>query len=207
MTYGGTFAVVAGVLTVTYVAAWATTRKSSPVKPDGEPGTTDPERLAAAAGIPLSVYALARVLASEENKGRLREKTAIAWVVRNEAAARNKTIAEVVLRADTAHAGTFGSQNQGRFVSSAKPPAPEDITIARAVLASDGPDPTLGARQYDHPKAQNALVASGADGYRFDADALAQRRLVNNTMIVVDGIDPRRLRFWRPRATSDTGVA
>ena len=205
MTYGGTFAVVAGILTVTYVAFAA--RKASAVKPDGDLGTTDPERLASAAGLSLSIYALARVLASEENKGRLKEKTAIAWVVRNEAAARNKTIAEVVLRADTAHAGTFGSQNQGRFVSSAKSPSAEDVTIARAVLGSDGPDPTLGARQYDHPKAQNALVASGAEGYRFDADELAQRRLVNNVMVVVDGIDPRRLRFWRPRNVSEAGVA
>ena len=205
MTYGGAFAVVTGILTVTYVTLAA--RKASGVKPDGDLGATDPERLASAAGLSLSIYALARVLASEENKGRLKEKTAIAWVVRNEAAARNKTIAEVVLRADTAHTGTFGSQNQGRFVSSAKSPSAEDITIARAVLGSDGPDPTLGARQYDHPKAQDALVASGAGGYRFDADELAQRRLVNNVMVVVDGIDPRRLRFWRPRNVSEAGVA
>lgn len=207
MTYGGYFAVVGGILAVTSVAAWAVAQKIAPPKGDGEGSDSDPERLASAAGVSLSVYALARALASEENKGRIKEKTAIAWVIRNEASARNKTIAEIILRADTLHAGTFGAQSQGRFVSSAKAPSSEDLTIASAVLNSRGPDPTNGARQYDHPKAQNALVASGAEGYRFDADALAQRRLVNNVMIVVDGIDPKRLRFWRPRSDLQAGVA
>jgi hypothetical protein len=179
-------------------AALVGSRRASPAPVvDAIPGEPSPEELAAFAGMSLDAYALARVLASEELQGRRAEKAAIAWVVRNIAAHDGKTVAQVVLGS----AGTFGRQGGRRPVASAKPPSAEDVAIASAVLDSHGPDPTHGALQFDHPRTQDALYRSGQVSK--NAAQIAEIRRVNNTLVVADGVDPGRLRFWRPK----TGAA
>jgi hypothetical protein len=157
--------------------------------------------LAVAAGIDLPVYALARVLASEELRGRKLEKLCIGHVVKNAAEASGLSIVAKVTMGEPGEAGFFGRQNAGRrYVASQNDPRAEDVEIALDVLVRGKADPTRGALQFDHPAAQNAAKASGVAGYRDSADTLATKRLLTNDLVTVPGVDPKRLRFWRPKA-------
>ena len=85
------------------------------------------------------VEALARVIESEASNHTLREKVAVAWVVRNRAAYHKKTIAKLVCTP------TCGPQ-RGRPFSSARPATVQARDIAYVVLsAPQSEDPTHGA--------------------------------------------------------------
>jgi len=160
-----------------------------------------PSEMAARAGVDLERYALARVCASEEYAGRVREKEAIAAAVVNAAAQANRSIVEQVTRGEKTNKHFFAKQNAGsRWCASHVDPRVEDLNAA--LVALGGSDPTAGAIQWDHPRAQAVAKADGVEGYRFGPDEIAQRRRAAGMELVdVVGIAPIRLRFWRRRTT------
>jgi hypothetical protein len=143
--------------------------------------------------IPLNVWTLATVIASEAGSGPEMAKAAIAHAVMN--AARRKGISVFKLIAPD---GKFGGQ-QGRYAASGKPPTETDVKIAEAVYTGKIKDPTRGADQWDSPRAQRALVARKVSGYRKGPEQVAADRIkAGKAVVYVPGVDPEYLRLWRP---------
>jgi hypothetical protein len=150
--------------------------------------------------IPLNVWTLATVIASEAGSVPEIGRVAIAHAVMN--AARRKRISIFKLIAPD---GRFGGQ-QGRYAASGRPPTETDVKIAEAVYAGKIKDPTRGADQWDSPRTQRALVARGASGYRKGPERVAADRMkAGKVAVYVPGVDPEHLRLWRP-ASALAGV-
>jgi hypothetical protein len=159
----------------------------------------DPQELAdEAADGDLDVYALARMVSSEEGRSSNQIKVAVCWAVKNHAARSGRSIASILLRANNAaHSGYFGTQkdidpnsagfgNSDRYASTANDPYTGDYEIAISVIRDTIPDPTGGADQFDRPKAEK------------DPVRVAQNRVnAGSVPAPVAGIDPDELRFWR----------
>lgn len=145
--------------------------------------------------IPLSVWALATVIASEAGSGPALAKIAIAWAVRNEAQRRGVSVFKLI-----APDGKFGSQ-QGRYAASVHPPSAADVRIAEMVARNEVADPTNGAVQWDSPAAQRKLLARGEPGYTKTPEMVAaERQASGKTVVYLPGVDPDYLRLWRPAA-------
>lgn len=119
----------------------------------------DPIDLSSAAGVPLREYSLARMLASEVSQKNWTAAEAIAkgWVVLNDVKSRpdlwkGDVFKLITYSTNPDHRGRYGRQ-AGRRYSSANDPHERDLTIARALLRGDYPDPTGGAVKYMDPKA------------------------------------------------------
>lgn len=121
-----------------------------------------PEDLAAAAGVDVNVYALARCLASEHPRDPTPYLRCVAWAVRNKAAERGVS----VLRLLTDGAGVagddyFGEQKAAagtKYASTRDDPRRRHVQVASEVMASpSSSDPTRGATHFYSPKAQDAL--------------------------------------------------
>jgi hypothetical protein len=166
----------------------------------------DPAALAREAGTTLPIYALARMLRSEHGSEAEPVKIAVGWAAMNEARARKTTIERLLLKGilkngkPSSSDGLFGSQFTGKYVTTARDPSTADIEIARKVLSGAVPDPTRGATQFDSPAGQRAALKRGVTGYSKTPEELARDRSKVSDLVVVAGIDPDHLRFWKKRA-------
>jgi len=167
----------------------------------------EPAALAAAAGLDLDAYALARMIASEEGNSSPAVQALVAHAVVNNARIEGRSISAVLLRAKNPdHAGRFGTQKDletlvttsdgkqvhpsDRFASTAVDPYEGHAAVARGVLDGSIPDLTGGANQFDRPSGER------------DPDAVARRRIAAGSELVtglddIDGIGD--LRFWATR--------
>jgi hypothetical protein len=94
--------------------------------------------------------------------------------------------------------GKFGSQ-QGRYATTARPPTMETIDIAEAVLDGRLRDVTGGAVQFDSAGAQREGVKAGWAGYNSLPEDVAKTRMKEGKVaIYLPGVDPDKMRFWRP---------
>jgi hypothetical protein len=165
---------------------------------DGEVVPADVQGLADGVGVSPDVYALARVGASEAGGQKRIAKTAVMWVVVNEATRETSSPLLVVLGT----AQTFGPQGTGgrHFVASSHDPQPIDLEIADDVMAGNVADPTSGAVNFDSPRAYaDELDADGnvvqTAQERADAFAAA-RQSEGKTLVVLDGVPETTFRFW-----------
>ena len=99
-------------------------------------------------------YLLARVSASEHGGANAREKGAIQWVCKNDAAAHGWSISYTV----TVNPGTLGTQ-AGRRYSTRFDPCEDDLEVAELILAGQLADITGGAQHFVHKSP--AFVVSG----------------------------------------------
>lgn len=160
----------------------------------------DPAALAASAGVPLPVYALARMIASEAGNRPRAEKLAVGWAARNYARQKygGDVFKALTSSGPAGSRGRFGSQNLGRYAATGQDPRADDLEIAIAVYARAEPDPTGGGTRFDSPRAQDALAKRGkVKGYNKDSAAVgASRRSEGFREVQIAGIDPRALRVW-----------
>lgn len=156
----------------------------------------EPFRLAEQRGVSLDVYALGRMMMSEA--GTKTSRIAVGWAAVNHATAIGDSISALLLRGKGTSQGKFGGQNTGgKYASTREVPSDAVLADAKAILAHSIPDPTKGARQWDAPAAQNALVKKGVRGYTKTADDVAAARSKTNDLVMVPGIP--NIRFWRPK--------
>lgn len=158
----------------------------------------DPQQLADQAGLPLEVYALARMISSENGNDSPAIKLAIAWAALNHAGGADQ-VAAVLLRGRGSADGHFARQNAGgKYASTALDPFEDDVRIAQAVVSGSVPDPTGGATNFYSPRTQDALAARNVDGYGKDAAAVdAAWRASGLDPVDVPGVDPDYMRFYR----------
>lgn len=174
--------ILLGLLTAVGVAVWLIASDSNPLTEAGEAllnvvtrgarlthtsldGNGDiaesPEFLASSVGVSSDEYALARMLASEEENSSQQTKVAIAWVAVNVAAARGQSITRLLTTDNNDHGdGKFGKQT-GRWASTASDPYEGDLTISQAVLSGAVSDPTGGAVHFFNPSLQDRLFGLG----------------------------------------------
>ncbi len=106
------------------------------------------------------VEALARVIRSEVGICSAEQQEHVAWAVRNLAAKRRQSIAEMVCK-------PCGGQQEGRPVSSQQDAIAADRKLARRILhAPLASDPTGGATHFLNPQLQDQLALQGRPGYR-----------------------------------------
>lgn len=157
----------------------------------------DPQDIADEAGVSLDVYAMARMIGSEEPHADATTKAAVGWSLMNEANRRGSSVSSVLLRAIRREAnGHFGSQkdkdpsspnyqDSDRYATTALDPYEDDITIAQGIFDGSIDDLTNGAQQFDRPAGEK------------NPEAVAAKRLKSGAEIVeVEGADSG-LRFWR----------
>jgi len=157
-----------------------------------------PADLAAAAGLDVDTYSLARAIASEEGHSDVTIKAAVAWAIRNYADKHGKTITSLVTHAKLpAHSGFYGTQRnieQGtdgynssdRYCSTALDAYDQEAQIAAGVFDGSITDITNGADQFDRPAGER------------DADAVAEKRISSGAeQVEIEGIDSSQIRFWR----------
>ena len=135
--------------------------------------------------------ALARAIRSEIGNGTKKQKTHVAWAIRNLARSRKQSISKMVC-------SPCGRQQQGRPVSSRQPARDSDRVIARSVLASSSTkDPTGGATHFISPRTQDRLARVGTKrGYRGNTYRRVRRRWQRSY-----GLEPyyrlgHNLEFW-----------
>ena len=166
----------------------------------------DPNAAAREAGVDLDTICLAAMLSSEHGNDPQVYKEQIAFAAINEARARGTSVSHLLLsKNNPRHNGKFGSQadmesgpphKSDGYASTAHVPYEDDMSIASLALSGLIDDYTEGARQFDSPKAQDALYVKGK--YSLDADGLAAKRInEGKTEVNPEGIDPRVLRFWK----------
>lgn len=146
------------------------------------------------------VFVLGTVLASEAGSMPVVAKAGIAHAVLNAARKTRKNILRLVIPN-----GVFGSQGfNGRgYAATTHPPTAEDVEIANAVLKGLITDPTGGAVQWDAPRVQRKGYDEGWPGYNKTPEMVAAERVRSGKEeVVLPGIDPEALRFWRPRQAS-----
>jgi hypothetical protein len=138
------------------------------------------------------VYALARAIASEQGNLSGTAGLAIGFAIRNHA----RYLGRSILR--TVAPNGWESQQGGGYVATAVEPASRHIGLASQVLAPGAMDITGGAEYFDSPRAQRALLARGTPGYRKTPEQVAAARVASGLeLVVLPGIDPDHLRFWR----------
>lgn len=169
-----------------------------------------PAKLAELEGLPLPVYALARVITSEHGSDPDVVQIGVGWAVINYArgAGKGATLGDKVVYVITRAVrsgkvrpgidGFFGDQNQGRYVASIQDPSPKSVAIAAGVLSGKIPDWTKGARQFDSPQAFGKQA--GTTKEMAEKTAVARRK-AGNVMVLAPGIAEDRVRFWRPEKT------
>lgn len=153
-------------------------------------------------------FALATMIASEAGRGAPNVKAAVAWAALNRVAElKGKRTLLQILSPD----GKFGGQNApgrgGVYASTRWPPYLQDLEIAELVLAKQIPDETQGAVQFDSPASQRALIARKA--FKYDPEntpekVAANRLAAGKEIVLLPGVDPDYIRFWR-RKTAVSG--
>jgi hypothetical protein len=160
-----------------------------------------PDALALAAGVSLEMYCLARSIASEEGGQPRLHQQAVGCALVNFARSEFPRLADAdaVIQLVLGSAGQFGRQGSGgRRVSSARAPIRLQLELAADILAGQLGDPTSGATQWDSPKGQRALLKQGDPLTQATPQQIADTRMAHGyELVVVPGIDPDDLRFWR----------
>jgi hypothetical protein len=159
-----------------------------------------PAQAAADAGVSLPVYCLARATASEEGGEPRLFQQAVACAIVNLARADFPELGDedAVVRTVLGTAGAFGRQGTGgRKISSRNAPASSQLALAADVLAGRVADPTGGATQFDSPSGQRWALANDPLTKKTPEQIADQRTAAGYELVVVAGIDPDRLRFWR----------
>lgn len=175
-------------------------------KDTGTVESPTPQAAANEAGVNLDTICLAAMLSSEHGRDPQVYKEQIAFAAINEARARGISVSKLLLtKNNPKHNGKFGAQadletpaphKSDGYASTAQVPYEDDMSIASLALSGLIDDLTEGARQFDSPKAQDALYAKGK--YSLDADGLAAKRQSEGKVEVnPEGIDPEILRFWK----------
>jgi hypothetical protein len=161
----------------------------------------EPDELARQAAVPLEVYCLARAIASEEGGQPRFYQQAVGCACVNFARSEfpRLILGDAVVQLILGRVGQFGRQGTGgRRVSSARPPIKLQLELAAGILGGLVGDPTGGATQWDSPAGQRALMAQGDPLTTKTPQQIADKRLAAGyELVVVPGIDPDRLRFWR----------
>lgn len=139
-------------------------------------------RKATGRDVSLDAVVMARVISSESPGGSRKEKTAIGWVLRNDADSHGWSIRYCA----TANPGNFGRQDFGRRYSTrgggltnSREIHEDDLAIAEAILSDGLEDPTGGARKFVH-----------YTGFTRFADFLAARPRVRAWMTEAGGALP-----------------
>jgi hypothetical protein len=154
----------------------------------------DPEGLAALAGVPLDVYALASSMTSEEktDRGRLAVGRAIWNVVKQD---RKRLVKKLLPH------GYFASQDSGQYAATSKPPTQRTLGLAIAIIEGRVPDFVEKAVQWDAPAAQDRNHQKYLKDpkkyphYRFSSADIAKRRIAGGAREVrVPGVTETR--FW-----------
>jgi hypothetical protein len=167
---------------------------------------TDPEVLAAAAGVDLDIYTLARIGQSEEGMSSDRAKVAVMCAAMNHSRALGRSITSIATagnpkRSDYAAAnGRYGRQGIHPYCTTIADPKPHTIELAGQVYNSELEDETDGSRWWDNPIAQlkaylkdpfDALTGLGTRS----PDEIAERREKDGrTMVTIPGVSTR---FWK----------
>lgn len=156
----------------------------------------DPLELSVEAGYSLEVYALGRMLSSEEGRSDTTTQAAIVHATINQAAKSGKGIAALLLAAkNPRNRDHFGSQkdkdpnsanvgNSDRYASTALDPYDRDCRLVQQCMDGTIPDLTGGATNYDRPA-----------GEANPEKVAANRRSAGLELVDVPGADPG-LRFW-----------
>lgn len=193
--------IAAGVSTLGLAIAWwllPTNEETLSDEDATDPGS--PDAAAAAAGETLAVYCLARATASEEGGQPRSYQIAVACAILNFARSEfpRLTDAQAVVQLVLGSAGAFGRQGTGgRRVSSSRAPIALQIGIARDVLAGLVGDPTDGATQFDSPSGQRAALKKDPLTTKTPQQVADERMSKGYELVVVPGIEPDDLRFWR----------
>jgi len=177
-------------------AAAASAKKGTLV---GDIVQESPGELALSAGVPLEVYSLARMIASEHGSDGPEIKTAVGFAAWNEARRRGTTITKL-MTASKKSPGHFGAQHMGRYASTARDPRAIDLAIAGKILGGALSDPTGGANQFDAPKTQRILHKRDPSKFPTPEKVAANRIAGGQEMVSIPGVDADYLRFWRPRS-------
>lgn len=170
--------------------------------PDGTvsvDGTTpaNPAGLAAAAGLTLDTYALARMVESEAGGLGESGKLGVAFAALNHAALARKGIAELLLKSTGAGDGFFGRQDQGRYATTAKDPSAAALAAATKAMTGGAADPTGGSDQWDSPWSYKDNPDTGETAAQ-KADRVAAARLAaGKQLVTLADVPARKLRFWR----------
>jgi hypothetical protein len=181
----------------------ASRKEGAPLSSDDEstPVPGGPDALAAQAGVGLDVYCLARAIASEEGGQPRFYQQAVGCACLNFARSEFPRLADpdAIVTLVLGSAGAFGRQGTGgRRVSSARGPAALQLELAAQILTGLVADPTGGATQWDSPAGQRALMAEGDPLTTKTPQQVADARYAAGyQLVVVPGIDPEKLRFWR----------
>jgi hypothetical protein len=171
----------------------------------GEDGIVpdDPADLAAAAGLDIETYSLARALMSEHGNDPDPYLVAAAWAIKNYAAEQGRTITALLTDGKgTAGDGRYGRQSASagtKYAATDQDPRERHARFAGEVLALELPDPTGGATHFFSPKAQDALNKRDASRWKPAAELLASWTARGGLyaegahVVPVSGVDPYRL--------------
>lgn len=156
----------------------------------------DPEALAAAAGLDLTTYALARMISSEEGTSALPYKVAVGWAAWN---TFGPGVADGLLAGKGDADGHFKAQAYrwtsapgvtsaaGAYASTAQDPHEDDVKIAQGIIGGTVPDPTGGATNFFRPGLQDKEYAAGKVS-RDGATVLADWHAGGLSVVPVPGV-------------------
>jgi hypothetical protein len=208
LTPGEWAAIAAGGVLVTGGALYLVTRLVAGNDEGEDMGSDDvttpegsPEALAIEAGVSLAQLCLARAIVSEAGGLPRLHEQAIGCATLNFARSEypRLTDADAVVTLVLGSARAFGRQGSGgRRVSSSKEPARLQLNLAAEILAGSAADPTGGATQWDSPRTQRLLMAQGDPLTLKTPQQIADQRIAAGyEQVIVPGIDPEVIRFWR----------
>ena len=157
-----------------------------------------PGALAGQVGVSVDTYSLTRVIGSEYADGNFIEKLGIGWVIVNEARRRGTSLTKLATKTSKfGDKGLYGSQEHGRFASTARDPTDEDLYVARGILAGAFSDPTGGAVNFFSPSAQRQLAVSKPHLYDPPEVFFSNRKKEGKVPIAIAGVNPDKLVFFR----------
>lgn len=146
--------------------------------------------------------ALATMIASEQGSDPPHVKAAIANAAVNYARYKKYTDVEDAITSGSGPERSFGGQ-LGRYASTNEPPTLEDLNVAEAVLSGRLCDTTGGSIKFDSPFAQLDGIKRKLPGYKKTPEQIAEDRAkAGLEVFYLPGVDPMRLRFWRPKLVS-----
>lgn len=191
-----------GIAAAAFVAVWAMSSKLFEPTSLLEDGTVSadgstpapPLALAAGAGLSKDAYALSRMIVSEAGNQPAAVQTGVAFATITRARARKTSVGRLLTTAKFAGDGYFGKQNEGRYAATSHDSTPASRTLAMQALRRTVADPTGGAEQWDSPRAYGDWTGSSSA----KADAVEAARTADGMeRVVLAGVDPTVIRFWR----------